>query len=149
MKTFDYMYEYLSRKRSERKKQKEYMQFESTSIGDMAFLLLIFFIVTGSFVIRQGIFFSLPSKDAGAIKVEESRIMDVYPDEAGFYYQDKLLSREAFKAVMAEKRKESEENVMVIIMEDGVRYERLVDALSVAKETGIARVSLRNQSEDK
>ena len=75
--------------------------------------------------------------------------MDVYPDEAGFYYQDKLLSRESFKAVMAEKRKESEENVMVIIMEDGVRYERLVDALSVAKETGIARVSLRNQSEDK
>jgi biopolymer transport protein ExbD len=50
---------------------------------------------------------------------------------------------------MAEKRKESEENVMVIIMEDGVRYERLVDALSVAKETGITRVSLRNQSEGK
>jgi biopolymer transport protein ExbD len=37
---------------------------DTSSIGDMAFLLLVFFIVTGSFMLRQGVFFSLPSNSS-------------------------------------------------------------------------------------
>jgi biopolymer transport protein ExbD len=125
--------------------QSEHIKFEATSMGDMAFLLLIFFIVTGSFVLRQGIFFSLPSKSASPVRVEESRIVETWPETEGFTVEGRSFSRELFKEMMKARVETVNQTVLIINMKENVRFERLVDALSVAKESGVKNVSLRNQ----
>ncbi|MDY6933368.1 MAG: biopolymer transporter ExbD [Spirochaetota bacterium] len=134
----------LIRRHKKQKLLNEHKAFESTSIGDLAFLLLIFFIVTGSFVIRQGIFFSLPSRSAGSIKLEEKFIIEVYPLNNGFQYNGDILDREAFKKILIDHKKEAINIVIIILMQPDVKYDHLVDTLSLAKETGIKRVSLKN-----
>ena len=134
----------IMRRRERLRRQQEVKNFDSSSIGDMAFLLLIFFIVTSSFILRQGIFFSLPSKSAGSVRIEENRVIDVYPENSGFLYSEQLLGREEFSTAMMQRVKKNEESVMIIHMKEGVIYDRLVDTLSVARETGIRRVSLKN-----
>jgi biopolymer transport protein ExbD len=145
MKIQHYIGIMAGRKRSAARHKSEHIQFESTSIGDMAFLLLIFFIVTGSFVLRQGIFFSLPSKSASPVRVDESRIVETWPDNNGFIVEGKTFSRELFKEMMKERTAAVEQTVLIINMKENVRFERLVDTLSVAKESGVKNVSLRNQ----
>ena len=134
----------IMRRRERLRRQQEVKNFDSSSIGDMAFLLLIFFIVTSSFILRQGIFFSLPSKSAGSVRIEENRVIDGYPENSGFLYSEQLLGREEFSTAMMQRVKKNEESVMIIHMKEGVIYDRLVDTLSVARETGIRRVSLKN-----
>jgi biopolymer transport protein ExbD len=124
-----------------------YRPFESSSIADLAFLLLIFFIVTGSFVLRQGIFFSLPSRSAGSIRLEEKQILHVQPEMSGFRFNGDVLNRDAFERVLRDRYQASPGSVLLIHMGSSVTYDRFIDTLSVAKEAGIGRVSLKNVEE--
>lgn len=134
----------ILQRRGRLKRRSDERTFDSISIADMAFLLLIFFIVTGSFVLRQGIFFSLPSKTAGSVSLDERQITEVYPREEGFLHDGTLLNREQFGRLLREREKTVREGVLMIHMGERVRYERLVDTLSVARESGVRRVSLKN-----
>jgi len=131
-------------RREQRRKERQGPAFESSSMADMAFLLLIFFIVTGSFVLRQGIFFSLPSKTAGSVQLLPNQIVEVHPLNEGFRHEGTVLNREGFKKLLGERRDAMKDSVLIIYMGKSVRYERLVDTLSVARETGVTRVSLKN-----
>lgn len=128
---------------SRRKSSQEYKPFESSSIADLAFLLLIFFIVTGSFILRQGIFFSLPAPDAGAMRIESKLIMKLYPQNSGYLYNGSLMDREKIKDLLLKRKSVNPKTVLLIMMKKSVRYDRFVDALSMARETGIDRVSLK------
>jgi biopolymer transport protein ExbD len=143
MKDKSVILKYLSNRRKVRKGRMEFTLFESFSIGDLAFLLLIFFIVTSSFILREGIFFSLPSNSGSAVRVDSKQILDVYPENSGFRIDDKLMARdEALEAFSAHK-KNVDDAVVIIHMKDGIIYDRFIDTLSLAKETGIGRVSIR------
>ena len=134
---------YLSQRRKAKKGRMEFSLFESFPIGDLAFLLLIFFIVTSSFILREGIFFSLPSNSGSAVRVDAEQILDVYPQNSGFRIDDRVMTRsEALEAFAAHKGR-VENAVVIIHMKDGVIYDRFIDTLSLAKETGIGRVSIR------
>jgi len=121
----------------------EFTLFESFSIGDLAFLLLIFFIVTSSFILREGIFFSLPSNSGSAVRVDSKQILDVYPENSGFRIDDKLMGRDEALEVFSAHKKNVDDAVVIIHMKDGIIYDRFIDTLSLAKETGIGRVSIR------
>ncbi len=133
----------INRRRRE-KYSLEHRPFESLSIGDIAFLLLIFFIVTSSFMIRQGIFFSLPSVYSSAVKIEKKQIIEVYPKNNGFLYEGSLIDRDSFIKILKKHKSEDKKKVLMIMMEPDVKYEYLVDILSIARETGVTKVSLKN-----
>lgn len=134
---------YLAKRRKSRKGGMEFTLFESFSIGDLAFLLLIFFIVTSSFILREGIFFSLPAKSGRALRVDAKQIVDVYPENSGFRIDDRLLARGEALEIMKSHRERVDDAVLIIHMRDGITYDRFIDTLSLAKETGISRVSIR------
>ncbi|HQP47755.1 MAG TPA: biopolymer transporter ExbD [Spirochaetota bacterium] len=140
----------LIRKISIRSKKKRFSRdeksFESSAMGDLAFLLLIFFIVTSSFMIRQGIFFSLPSNTAGVVRLTDDQIMEVAPQNNGFLYRGMMVERAAFLKMMEQQMKADAKKVLIIAMGSTVKYDRLVDTLSVAKEAGIRRVSLKQMN---
>ncbi len=133
--------------RRDRRRMEEGKAFDSTPMGDLAFLLLIFFIVTSSFILREGIFFSLPSPSAGVVNITEDKVIEVYPKNTGFLYAGSLLSRDGFGDALKKSGESARDKIMIIHMSKDVKYERLVDTLSVARETGIRKVSLKNEDE--
>jgi len=128
-------------------RSREDLFVEPTSMADIAFLLLLFFIVTSSFLIREGIFFSLPEKGA-SVRVEEEKVIEVYPVEDGFRVGEALLDRQGFRDRLVRSLEETPGKILVIRMGSTVRYDRLVDALGVAKETGMNRISLKHDAGD-
>lgn len=137
----------ILRKRERLKREIETRSLDTSSIGDLAFLLLIFFIVTASFLLRQGIFFSLPSTSAGSIKIEKKQIIEVYPLNQGFQYNGKVIERDELKQVLIRRQEKNRNSVLFIRMKPKVKYDRLVDMLSVVREIGMKRVSLKNAEE--
>lgn len=123
---------------------------ETSSIGDMAFLLLIFFIVTSSFVMKQGLFLSLPSDSGQAIKVEESQIFEIAPLEelylVGGPSGERLDEKQALQALIDKKAK-IDDIVFVVHMDPAIAYERLIDALGIARQAGVKRISLKDKDQ--
>ncbi len=135
----------LRKKRIKEIKERNEHNSDSSSIGDIAFLLLIFFIVTSSFILRQGISLSLPSKNSAPMKVKENMVFEVIPTEKGFIIDGEFNDRESFKNKLVEEFKKSKDIILLVKMNKGIRYDRLIDALSVAKETGLRnKISVKN-----
>jgi len=138
----------LNARRSLAKKETRIGLFDATSMGDLSFLLFIFFIVTSSFILRQGLFFSLPSANGDVVKIDASRTLEVYPVADGFMVASKLLSRDEFTGELAASLDDKKEKVLLVHMAPSVAYDRFVDTLSVASETGWKRISLHNMDGD-
>lgn len=119
--------------------------FDTTSLGDIAFLLFIFFIVTSSFILREGIFLTLPPSRAQIMPLSQENVLEVVPQNEGFRVGNKILSRDALAEELRRFNKMGNDKVILIRMPLQVKYERLVDALSVAREVGIRKVSLQNE----
>jgi biopolymer transport protein ExbD len=133
----------ILRRRKRVKEAQEDKMIDSVSIGDMAFLLLIFFIVTSSFIMRQGIFISLPSPNSSAIKMQDNQLIEVYPEKDGFVVRDGKVTRKDLLNLLKEQKAKHAKSVLVIRMRDKVPYEKLVDTLSAAKESNML-VSIKN-----
>lgn len=137
------IYHYYNKKKKRKRERSEY-EFDSSSVGDLAFLLLIFFIVTSSFILRQGIFMSLPSKTAGSKKVTEDQMINIYPTNKSFMIDGQEISRDDLIKRLIKEITNNKEIITVINMMEDVKYDRLVDALSVSKESGIKEISLKS-----
>lgn len=122
---------------------------DTSSMGDVAFLLLIFFIVTTSFILRQGIFFTLPSKSEGAQTIEKERLVTVSPTQTGYTCDEKELTAAAFRTVLEEKLDAEQELVVLIRMPEELAYERLIKTLSLVKESGVKTVSVKKVTEER
>ncbi|MCX8123905.1 MAG: biopolymer transporter ExbD [Spirochaetes bacterium] len=135
---------WLFRKHRQRQTQTRLIEFDTTPIADLSFNLLIFFIVTASFIIRQGVFLSLPSLSAGTVKVETSQVIEIYPQDNGFIVDGKILGRNQLLQYLAVRKSQTKEAVAIIYMKPEIRYERLVDTLSAIRESGLSKISLKH-----
>ncbi len=120
------------------------LQFDSTAIADLSFNLLIFFIVTASFMLRQGIFLSLPAANSATVKVEEKQIFDIYPQNDGFVFEGEKKSRNDILTLLKSRKDTVKDPIAVIHMKPDVVYDRLIDSLSLVKESGIVKISLKD-----
>lgn len=122
--------------------QSSFEDIDSSSIGDLAFLLLIFFIVTSSFLLNQGVLFSLPEKDAATQKVKVDRLIKIRPLKEGFKFNNKTFNRFDVKARIKAKMENIKIPILIIEMGDDVAYARFIDALSIGKELKIRKISI-------
>ncbi len=123
---------------------KSHAEQDLSSIADVAFLLLIFFIVTSSFALNEGIFFQLPSASAGTTRVDKDELFEITPEESGFLVAGELCDNRRLDELLKLKLKEKPKVIAVIYMNPDIRYERLVDALSLVKTNGVTKVSVKN-----
>ena len=135
----------LLRRQKERKERMGESSFDSSAIGDMAFLLLIFFIVTSSFLLRQGIFLSLPSQSSRSVAMKQAEVIEVVPRDRGFLVQGKVQTRTQYGELLAKHKEAYPKGALIIRMPEELPYHRLVDTLSVAREQGMTRISLKDK----
>lgn len=134
--------------RSRRREQSGLHSSDSSSMGDIAFLLLIFFIVTSSFLIREGIFFTLPKKETTPSQLSDLEVLTLKPQQAGYMFEEKSYDDPEMEKLLTERRKKNGDLVVIISMGDGVPYRRLVDSFSILKKCGVTRTSIQNSGGD-
>lgn len=98
----------------------------TSSMADIAFLLLIFFIVTTIFRIEQGLPVVLPRAEAGE-KLPRQHLANVYIDRAGeISIDDKLIRMADIEPILVTKLGQNSQMVVGLKFDEGVPY-RLVD----------------------
>jgi len=129
-----------------RKRPRYEVQVPLTSLIDIVFLLLIYFLLTTNFMVEEGIKIKLPQAKAAAPQTEE--VLTVYVDQQGRAY---LGTEEMSLAKLFERLKEKicrKENKLVVIRADrAVILNKVVKVMDIAKASGAGRLCLATEKD--
>lgn len=116
-------------------------QIDLTPMLDMTFILLIFFIVTTSFVKETGIDVNRPNA-ATAEKKERGNILIAITPSGEVYMDKKVVDIRAVRANVERMRAENPEGSVVIIADKASQTGVLVEVMDQVRLGGVANVSI-------
>jgi biopolymer transport protein ExbD len=129
-----------------KKRNRTQVQVPLTSLIDIVFLLLIYFLLTTNFLVEEGIKVKLPQAKASSPQTEE--VITVYVDEKGRAY---LREREVPLNELLDQLREmigTDRNRLVVVRADrSVILNHAVKVMDIAKAAGAGRLSLATEKE--
>ena len=112
-----------------------------TSLIDVMFLLLIFFMVTSTFKNQPAINLVLPRSATASETVDTPAIL--YLTAAGeVYLNDSLVAEDEIESVLLQLREATEEDRMVLRADQSAAHGDVVELIDLIKQSGFTRVSL-------
>jgi biopolymer transport protein ExbD len=122
------------------------VQVPLTSLIDIVFLLLIYFLLTTNFMVEEGIKIKLPQARAAAPQTEE--VITIYVDRQGTAF---LGTQEVSLPKLLDRLREmigGRENKLVVIRADRrVILNKAVKVMDIAKAAGAGRLCLATEKE--
>lgn len=112
-----------------------------TPMLDVVFIMLIFFIVTTSFVKEAGVDVNRPSADT-ATRQEQGSIMIALRANGEVWMDRRQVDLRAVRAYIERQRVESPEASVVILADTGAETGLLVQVMDQVRLGGIAQISI-------
>ncbi len=129
-----------------KQRQRLKVEIPLTSLIDIVFLLLIYFLLTTNFMVEEGIKIKLPQAKASAPQTEE--VIVVYVDRQGRTF---LGTQEVSLAMLFDRLREmigEKQNKLVVIRADrAVILNKAVKVMDVAKAAGAGRLCLATEKD--
>ena len=130
------------------RKYREEAEIPTASMADIAFLLIVFFMLTTVFTANKGIEYGIPKKEkTSAIKPEESVYIHIKSDG---YYVDfkKFNSLDEISGYIQRKMEETKFRKPVVIRtDDDVDFQKTVTILDLLKQIGVKNISIPTEEE--
>jgi biopolymer transport protein ExbD len=119
-------------------------EIPNSSLSDIAFLLLIFFMVSTVFAIEEGLLLQLPSKEGVVKKIARKNIMRIsaYPD-GQVTIDDEPTAIEQIRSRVEQATVDNPKIVIVVETHPNARYGLMIDVLDELKLAQATRISLK------
>ncbi|MBF0450442.1 MAG: biopolymer transporter ExbD [Candidatus Magnetomorum sp.] len=122
------------------------MQMPLTSLIDIVFMLLIYFLLTTNFIIDEGIKIKLPQARSGAPQIQKD--ITVYVDKDGqAYLSDKQVSLSQLFTELKQMIGQNKDQLVIIKADRSVILNKAVKVMDMAKAAGAERLSLATEKE--
>jgi biopolymer transport protein ExbD len=112
-----------------------------TPLIDVVLMLVIFFMLTTTFVLSPGVQVDLPQGSSLQKPRESDAIITITKDGA-VYFQDAQVSLETLQAVLQRAQREQPQLRVVIKADTQVQHGRVVQVMDMAKLVGIERLAI-------
>ncbi|MFT7414014.1 MAG: biopolymer transport protein ExbD [Methylophagaceae bacterium] len=132
------------RNRHSRRQSGAIAEVNMTPLIDMVFILLIFFIVTTSFVKETGVDVSRPSAKT-AVKKELANIMISITPNDEVWMDKRQIDRRAVRANVERMHAENPEGSVIILADKEAKTGLLIEVMDQARLAGVANVSIAAQ----
>ena len=109
---------------------------------DVLLTLLIFFAVSSTFVVQQGIKVELPEAGAGGSKADKELYVTISSDGALYFGQARTTLQELPELIRAAAAPRKTPGVLVIKADQSVRHGLVVQVMDAAKQSGIGRLAI-------
>jgi biopolymer transport protein ExbD len=121
----------------------------TASMGDIAFLLLIFFMVTTIFREETGLVVELPRAEAGE-EVNRELISNVYINRQGLIsIDDRIVKSDYVSEIMAPKVRDNPQLIVAFKTDFATPYGVVSDVMEELKEVNAVRVFFNNDVESR
>lgn len=118
--------------------------FSYSSLTDIVFLLLIFFLLSSSFVLQTGIKVQLP-KSATAEQQPQTQIVITVTTDGRIYLNTEQLTVDALGARLAPLVSRDPEKLVIIKADQSVSLQSAVQVMDIAKGVGAQRLLIATQ----
>ena len=129
------------RTRHSRKHSGGIADINMTPLIDMVFILLIFFIVTTSFVKETGVDVNRPSAKT-AVKKELANIMIAITENGEIKMDRRTIDRRAVRANVERMHAENPEGAVIILADKEAKTGLLIEVMDQARLAGVSNVSI-------
>jgi len=124
-------------------------EIPNASLADIAFLLLIFFMVSTVFAIEEGLLLQLPSKEGVVKKISRKNIMRISAHPGGeVAIDDEAVTIEQIRPRVEQAIMDNPNLVVVVETHRDARYGLMVDVLDELKLAEATRISLKPLKEE-
>lgn len=117
-----------------------------TPLVDIVLVLLIIFMVTANFIVRETVEVDLPKAAHGGETVQ-GLINVVMDKDAQIFFDGAQVDEEQLKARVTEKLKQDPETRAIISADQALNYGRVMHLIDVVKGQGIAKFALNIQKD--
>ncbi len=116
-----------------------------SSMSDIAFLLLVFFMVTTGFFNDKGLSIMLPGEAQGSAKIPKKNLCKIFINSAGETYVDdqSMSDMTTISSYVQSRMKENDKLVVIIKTDENARYEWMLNIFDEMKKIGMKKISLQ------
>jgi biopolymer transport protein ExbD len=117
----------------------------TASIGDIVFLLLLFFMVTTVFKTEDGLPVDLPRAESG-VEPKRELVSHIWIDRKGrISIDDKIVDVESVYPIMAQKYKANPLLIVAFNTDTNAKYKVMDEVMEKLKEANAVRVSFNDK----
>jgi len=128
--------------RFSRQSSQQEFRIDLTSLIDVVFLLIIFFMVTTTFQARSGISVNLPESSTDMPTEEFKRVVISLREDGNMYFRDTEVSQEALAEQLKAAAAANPKTLVIIRADKHVAHGRVVSVMDAARSAGLTRLGI-------
>jgi biopolymer transport protein ExbD len=123
-------------------------EIPTASMADVAFLLIIFFLVTSVFSVTRGIQFSLPRHDEAALTAEpEAAVLIKIGASGSILVDDKPMALEQVREYLSPRLQRNPGKSVIVQTAMEAPYGAMVDVFDEIRQVGVTNVVIPTRSD--
>jgi biopolymer transport protein ExbD/biopolymer transport protein TolR len=131
------------------RKPSEEPRIDLTPMVDVVFLLLIFFMISTTFVESPGISIKLPEASSQAIDREPKEIKIYLSREGDVFYQDRQITLADYKTLLSKHRADSDNTTILLLADQESRHGKVVTLMDLARDAGFVKLAIATEQSKK
>jgi len=120
-------------------KKKRRVLINITSLIDVMFLLLIFFMVTSTFLDQPGMKLELPSAESAEVARVEKLVLYISSDDE-VVFNDQPISLDDLEETMLAALSDIEDRTLVLNADKAVQHGTVIRVMDIAKKIGLEKL---------
>src|SRR3989338_5775447 len=125
--------------------EKDEVTIEIPSLIDVMFTLVLFFLVTTTFVSAPGMKVDLPKSSAQDIQRDKKDITIVIGQNHELLINQKAVNERELQARLSAQAKENPQTLVIIQADQGVSHGLVVRIMDYAREAGLSRLAIATE----
>lgn len=128
------------------RRTKGIVALEITPLVDIVFLLLIFFLLTATYVKNPNLDISLPKASLDQATSHKKDIGIAVKKDGELRYENEDISLEKLEGILLAEFAENEDTIVVIRADKEAYHGRVVEVMDLAKKVGFAKLAIAIQA---
>jgi len=129
------------------KRRKNIFQ-DSSASSDIAFLLIIYFIVIAGFNVNKGFLMNLPAKDSSRLILRDDLLRFEMDTAGNVVYEGEVIQIPRAKSIIQTAQRENPEIAVIITIDGQAHWQNVVDFVELAQDMKIESFSFAMKKED-
>jgi biopolymer transport protein ExbD len=127
------------------RKKREEPKVELTPMIDVVFLLLIFFMISTTFIETTGISIKLPESSSERVTRDPEEIKVHLSREGEIFLREERISPEDLQARLRGYQEKAPAMTFLLMADENARHGRVVQLMDMAREAGFGRLAIATE----
>jgi biopolymer transport protein ExbD len=132
-----------------RRPRRDDARIDITPLVDMVFLLLIFFMLSTTFIVTPGIKVNLPQSSAEKVTQEKKEVQVVITEDNKVFVDRMPVDVEELEQRLVGVARQDPQTLIIIKADAKALHGKVVEVMDIAKQSGLNRLAIATQPKER